>query len=303
MEFTNNQIKCILRIKEFVETSNTLSKLYKEFDDKELTLLNITDQERLYKVYCSSIYNLIKAIKESKDLFGSCKKYNEFDIFINKEYLATNDKYFDDPDYKSNFYKIIKTIRHQINHFNRDDENDNVLFEIYIDFNVVEELRLIINDIFYEVYNKLDKKKINKIYLAKPVINYSFEKVSDEINKAEQVFNEIKTNVDKSIVETNKELIDSLREYFNPSDILNLLNGDDDTIEKYELMDDKIDNLFIKETEYIEENGNQFHKDAMDLINFISNDDGPITKNELEKKKEDIKKRLIELAEKYDKKN
>ena len=82
MEFTNNQIKCILRIKELLETSNVLSKLYKEYDDKELSMLNITDQERFYKVYCSSIYNLIKIMSQIEKNQNQNKSKSQKDLIF-----------------------------------------------------------------------------------------------------------------------------------------------------------------------------------------------------------------------------
>lgn len=39
MKCSNKQIKCILRIQEFVELANILSKMYIEFDNKELSIV------------------------------------------------------------------------------------------------------------------------------------------------------------------------------------------------------------------------------------------------------------------------
>ena len=67
MKYTNKDINRILRIREFVETSNTLSKVYLDFDNKEYSIATFNDKDRIFKVYCSSIYNLIKAIREECD--------------------------------------------------------------------------------------------------------------------------------------------------------------------------------------------------------------------------------------------
>lgn len=207
MKYSNKQIKCILRIQEFLEIANMLSEMYIEFDEKELSIANLTNKNRLYKVYCSSIYNLLDDIKQSKDIFGNCKKYPDFEDFINKQYNANTEKYYEKPDYKSNFYKVIKTIRNQTNHFNRDDEDENMLFEIYIDFNIIDSLRLIISDIFYEIYNKLDKTKIESIVLSTPKVKYSFDKMNDKIDMIEQKCNASKNEVDKVFTKENEESI------------------------------------------------------------------------------------------------
>ena len=41
MNYTNKQINRILHIQDFLGTTNTLSKIYKEYDNKELTADNI----------------------------------------------------------------------------------------------------------------------------------------------------------------------------------------------------------------------------------------------------------------------
>ena len=66
------------------------------------------------------------------------------------------------------------------------DEDDNMLFEIYIDFKIIDSLRLIINDLFNEIYTKLDKNKIENIVLSKPKTIYSFDKINNEIDFIEK---------------------------------------------------------------------------------------------------------------------
>ena len=97
MKYTNKDINRILRIREFVETSNTLSKVYLDFDNKEYSIATFNDKDRIFKVYCSSIYNLIKAIKDDKQYFDKSHKYDEFDKLINEKFIAE----------KSDYLKII----------------------------------------------------------------------------------------------------------------------------------------------------------------------------------------------------
>ena len=300
MKCSNKQIKCILRIQEFVELANMLSKMYIEFDNKELSIANITDKNRIYKLYCSSIYNLIDAIKQSKFLFGDCKKYSDFDDFINKEFFASDDKYYTKINYKSDFYKIMKTIRDQVNHFNRDDEDDNMLFEIYIDFNIIDSLRLIINDIFYEIYTKLDKTKIESIILSKPKIKYSFDKMNDKIDLIEQKCNESTNEVDKIFAKENAESIEILRDYFNPNNIFKLLNKDENIEKKYDAMDNRMDEMLEQQLQYVELNGTNQQKEAINLIkNFTSQD--IISKNDYDKSLKKLAEDLTKLVENKDK--
>ena len=54
MHYTNNQIKRILSIQEFLCTANTLSKIYIEYDDKQPNADNIIEKQRIYKLFCSA---------------------------------------------------------------------------------------------------------------------------------------------------------------------------------------------------------------------------------------------------------
>lgn len=300
MEYSNKQIKCVLRIQEFVEMSNTLSKIYGEFDDKELSITNLADKNRIYKVYCSSIYNLLDAIKKSKDLFGNCKKYTDFQNFINREYVAYGNKYYEKSNYKSNFYKIMKAIRDQVNHYTRDDEDENILFEINIDFTIIEELRLMINDIFNEIYNKIDKKRIEQLILSKPKIQYSFDKINDKIDLMEQKCNESTNEVDKIFSRENAESIQILRNYFNPNNMLNLLNKDENIVKKYDLMDDRMNELFEQQCQYLDSNGTEQQKMIVNLVReFVSKD--ITTKNDYDKKLKDLANEIIDLSGNQDK--
>ena len=70
MNYTNKQINQILHIQDFLGTTNTLSKIYKEYDNKELNANNIIEKQCIYKLFCSAIYNLTDAIKKSNQLLN-----------------------------------------------------------------------------------------------------------------------------------------------------------------------------------------------------------------------------------------
>ena len=126
MKYTDKQIGKILNVQEFVAMSNTLSKVYLDFENKEYFIDTFTDRDRIYRIYCASIYNLVKAIQDSKEYFINTRKYEEFEKMINQEFIANDNKYYKKENYKATLFKIIETIRHQVNHSLKDDEDNNI---------------------------------------------------------------------------------------------------------------------------------------------------------------------------------
>ena len=70
MKYTYKQISKILNVQGFTAMSNTLSKVYLDFKNKEYFIDTFTDKDR---IYCASIYNLVKAIQDSKECFINTK--------------------------------------------------------------------------------------------------------------------------------------------------------------------------------------------------------------------------------------
>lgn len=303
MNYTNKQINRILHIQDFLGTANILSKIYREYDNKELNASNIIEKQCIYKLFCSAMYNLIDAIKKSNEIFGNTKSYKLFQQNINKKFVADNNEFVERESYESNLYKILAQIRHQNNHFEKDDNDDTLLFEIYIDFEILDDLRKIINEIFYEVYNEIDKNKIKQITLSRPKIKYSFDKFDKNVDYIELKYLESTNEIDKIFAKDNERAIEILREYCNPSNIFDLMNNDKETLKKYDLNDKEMDELFNKQAKYIFENGNELQKQAMNLIKdfFINNEN--ITKNEYDKNIRDLVNKLKELKEKSEDSN
>jgi len=136
-----------------------------------------------------------------------------------------------------------------------------MLFEIYIDFEILEELRKIINELFNQIYNEIDK-----------------------------IF-----------VKDKDRAIEILREYCNPSNVFNLMNKDKEAIKKYDLINKEMEELFNKQDKYITENGNELQKETMNLLKdfFINNE--LVTKNEYDKNIKELADKLKELNEKSEK--
>ncbi|CDE38874.1 unknown [Firmicutes bacterium CAG:321] len=303
MTYTNKQINRILHIQDFLGTANILSKIYREYDNKELNASNIIEKQCIYKLFCSAMYNLIDAIKKSNEIFGNTKSYKLFQQNINKKFVADNNEFVERESYESNLYKILAQIRHQNNHFEKDDNDDTMLFEIYIDFEILDDLRKIIDEIFYEVYNEIDKNKIKQITLSRPKIKYSFDKFDKNVDYIELKYLESTNEIDKIFAKDNERAIEILREYCNPSNIFDLVNNDKETLKKYDLNDKEMDELFNKYDKYIFENGNELQKQAMNLIKdfFINNEN--VTKSEYDKNTKELVDKLKELKEKSEESN
>ena len=303
MNYTNKQINRILHIQEFLGIVNTLSKIYSEYDDKELTSDNIIEKQYIYKLFCSAIYNLIDAIKKSSEIFGNTKSYKLFQQNINQKFIAYNNQFLEKENYESNLYKILGQIRHQNNHFEKDDNDDTMLFEIYIDFEILEELRKITNELFYEIYNEIDKKKIKQITLSNPKIKYSFDKFDKKVDYVELKYFESTNEIDKIFAKDNERAIEILREYCNPSNVFDLMNKDKEVSKKYDLIDKEMEELFNKQDKYITENGNELQKETMNLLKdfFVNNES--VTKNEYDKNMKELADKLKELNEKSEKNN
>lgn len=249
------------------------------------------------------MYNLIDAIKKSKELFGNSKSYKLFEEKINQKFVVDSNEFCTKSNYESNLYKILSQIRHQNNHFEKDDNDDTVLFEIYIDFKIIDELRKIVNELFYEIYNEIDNDKIKQIVLSKPKVKYSFDKFDKQVDYIETKYLESTNEIDKIFAKDNERAIEILREYSNPNNILDLMNKDGEAIKKYDLIDKEMEELFNKQDKYIAKNGNKIQKEAMNLLKdfFINNES--VTKNEYEKNVKELANKLKELSVKVEENN
>ena len=303
MNYTNKQINRILHIQDFLGTANILSKIYSEYDDKELTSNNIIEKRCIYKLFCSTMYNLIDGVKKTNEIFDNTKSYKLFQQNINQKFVGDNNQFLEKEKYESNLYKILGQIRHQNNHFEKDDNDDTMLFEMYIDFEILEELRKIINEIFYEIYNEIDKNKIKQIALSRPKIRYSFHKFDKKVDYVELKYLESTNEIDKLFAKDNERAIEILREYSNPSNIFDLINKDKEAMKKYDFIDKEMEELFNKQDKYIAENGNDLQKETMNLLKdfFINNES--VTKNEYDKNMKELADKLKDLKEKSEKNN
>lgn len=301
MKYTDKQIGKILNVQEFVAMSNTLSKVYLDFESKEYFIDTFTDRDRIYRIYCASIYNLIKAIQDSKEYFINTKKYEEFEKMINQEFIANDNKYYKKENYKATLFKIIETIRHQVNHSLKDDEDNNILFAAYIDFEILENLRFIINDIFSEVYNQIDKTKIKEIVLNKSKIKYSMDKLSNKVDELKLRIPENENRLNDVFKKDNEKSLELFDQLFNGSNLYDLFMKDPEAIKRFDAADREIQESFKKIEEYINVNGTNLEKEAFKIYKEFMENDEEVSIKDTTKNIEEMKVRLEKLVEKNNK--
>lgn len=297
MKYTNKDINRILRIREFVETSNTLSKVYLDFDNKEYSIDTFNDKDRLFKVYCSSIYNLIKAIKDDRQYFDKSDKYDKFDKLINEKFIAEKNDYYED-DHEESLFKILEAIRHQVNHSRKAEDDNNLLFEVYIDFNVVDKLRKVIYEMFYDTFNTIDKKKLKEINISKPRIKYSIDKMRLQMEQVMDRVDEIDNNLFK---DENNRAFEIFEKLFTAENLYDLLNKDKKAISEFDSADTEIQRMMDKAEKYINEKGSDLEKEALPLIKDFFKDNDRESIKEFNYRVKKLQSDLLKLKEKYNK--
>ncbi len=298
MKYTDKQIGKILNVQEFVSMANTLSKVYLDFENKEYFIDTFTDRDRIYRLYCASIYNLVKAIQDSKEYFINTKKYEEFEKIINQEFVANDNKYYKKKNYKATLFKIIETIRHQVNHSLKDDEDNNILFAAYIDFEILENLRFIINDIFSEVYNQIDKSKIKELILNKPKIKYSMDKLSNKVDELKLRIPENENRLNEVFKKDNERSLELFDQLFNGSNLYDLFMKDPEAINRFDSADKEIQESLNRVEEYINSNGTDLEKEAFKIYKEFMENDEEVSIKDTTKNIEEMKARLEKLVEK-----
>lgn len=297
MKYTIKDINRILRIREFVEISNTLSKVYLDFDNKEYSIDTFNDKDRIFKVYCSSIYNLIKAIKDDKQYFDKSDKYDKFDKLINEKFIAEKNDYYED-DHEESLFKILEAIRHQVNHSRKDEDDNNLLFEVYIDFNVVDKLRKVIYEMFYETFNTIDKNKLKEINISKPRIKYSIDKMRLQMQQVMDKVDEIDNDLFR---DENNRAFEIFEKLFTAENLYDLLNKDKKAISEFDSADSEIQGMMDKAEKYINKKGTDFEKEAFLLIKDFFKDDNSESKNEYDERMKKFQDDVLKLKEKYNK--
>lgn len=185
-----------------------------------------------------------------------------------------------------------------MNHSLKDDEDNNILFAVYIDFEILENLRIIINDIFSEVYNQIDKTKIKEIVLSKPKIKYSMDKLSNKIDELKLRIPKNENRLNEVFKKDNERSLELFDQLFNGSNIYDLFMKDPEAIKRFDSADKEIQESFKRVEEYINENGNELEKEVLKIFKeFMEENEDERTKYTT-KNVEKLKTRFEKLVEK-----
>ena len=216
---------------------------------------------------------------------------------INQKFIANDNKYYKKENYKATLFKIIETIRHQVNHSLKDDEDNNILFAAYIDFEILENLRIVINDIFCEAYNEIDKSKIKEIILNKPKIKYSMDKLSNKVDELKLKIPENENRLNKIFKKENERSLELFDQLFNDSNLYDLIMEDPEAIKQFDSADKEIQESFRSVEEYINKNGNKLEKDALKIFKEFTEEKKDESIKDVTKNVEELKTRLENLIE------
>lgn len=270
---------------------NLMSKTYDSYANKEFLLETFSDMGIAYRIYCSSIYNAIRAIQEVKEIFENTSDYTLLSEITQQIYCSDDARYYTKAEYKASLYKILKTVRDQLNHSLNGETDDNiVLFEAYIDIGILNRLRDVINSVFSEIYKQIDKTKLKQIVLSKSRVKYSLDKV---YNKAEELkLNISNQNLPGELNKYNNQSLKLYDELFSPDSLFDLLSGDPVMLEKFDLADKEM-NLIFKNTEkWIAEYGSECDQELLRVFKEFIEDDSQMSVG-------DIDTRLTNLRDKF----
>lgn len=280
MKFTKNQIKEILAIKKTLEMVNTLSRVYIDLDNKKINNEILNDRYYIYNIYCSFLYNLVEAIEKSKFYFESSEIYNKFNKIINEEYKTNELNYFIKNNYKTNLFTILREVRHCNNHYKKEENDETLLLDIEIDFEKLENLRIVINEMFYDVYNTIDKNTIKEIIFSTKKIKYSNDKFEEKTNEFVSKTKEIIEASNGVFENENKELLRIFEKTFNLDNLYALSCKEKNAIDEYEVDCNKVMEFVDKAKIQIDTYCNEEQKDIFySFVDFINKNDG-LSKNE-----------------------
>lgn len=287
---SNKQIQKLISIINMLDIVTFLSKEYVAYGELEINKENIINRGIIYKLFCSNMFNLIDYVKKSQYLFEQVSdEYNLFVAQINKLYITNNEKYFEKISKELTIYELLREMRNELNHFEKDVNDEITLFEIEIKFSDVENIRLIIEDMITKKNKLIDKNRMNKKILSRPKILYETDKIENSIYSFEEKVNANVSNSDNK--EMFLEAASILKSLYGPEILLGLINGDKQAedflnlqIEKFEIIDSKCEEEVLKNGS--EQDINKYYAIKSIIENFNSNDNNFI----LDKYNENIEK-------------
>lgn len=301
MEYTNKQLNKILSLKEFLEITNTLSEVYKSYNDKKISVKNDIDKSNIYKVFCGSLFNTLDGIIKCKEFFNNCIKFDNLNNLLNQVYITEDKEIYNKVGYKTTLYKMLRETRNLYNHFEKEENDETMLYEVYIDLNILEEIRKLANDIFYEFYKNIDAKCLKNAEINRKKIKYRLGLLNNSIVNLENKIIASNNRIDKIYERETKESIALVKKTFEPGNLYDLFNGDKSAIEEFNNIDSKISGYYKKAKNEVEKNGSDNEKKVMQILDEFMKSDEEISYKEreenFERMIEDVKRIISDEKE------
>lgn len=301
MEYTNKQLNKILSLKEFLEITNTLSEVYKSYNDKKILVKNDIDKSNIYKVFCGSLFNTLDGIIKCKEFFNNCIKFDNLNNLLNQVYITEDKEIYNKVGYKTTLYKMLRETRNLYNHFEKEENDETMLYEVYIDLNILEEIRKLANDIFYEFYKNIDAKCLKNVEINRKKIKYRLGLLNNSIVNLENKIIASNNRIDKIYERETKESIALVKKTFEPGNLYDLFNGDKSAIEEFNNIDSKISGYYKKAKNEVEKNGSDNEKKVMQILDEFMKSDEEISYKEreenFERMIEDVKRIISDEKE------
>lgn len=150
----------------------------------------------------------------------------------------------------------METIRHQSNHSRKDEDDNNLLFDVYIDFDIVDKLRSLTDEMFYEIFDTIDRKKLKEINISKPIIKYSFNRLKLQIEQVRDRVNDIDNEMNDLFKDDNNRALELFEKLFSAENIYDLLTKDKKALSEF----DSVDSMMSKTEKYVNEKVSDFEK-------------------------------------------
>lgn len=247
---SNKQIKRIISISNTLEIVNYLQKQYISFEERAFNKDNIINRGIVYKLFCSNMFNLIDAIEKSKDFFQDLViEYENFKDEINRKYISDNSKYYKKIDTSMTLFELLREMRHEMNHFEKDVNDQITLFEIEVKYDDMRKLKETTEILINKKMQSINKKTINQLILSRPKIIYETDRIDNSI----EIF---KTKIQGAVCESEYRddmlhMTNVISKTFRPDFLIELVNNDSDAIEKFNSNLRELEQISLKYDEEI----------------------------------------------------
>ncbi len=242
---SNKQIKRIVSISNIMQIVNYLQKHYNSFERKSFNKTNIIDRGIVYRLLCSNMFNLIDAVRKSKDIFEDMiPEYDFFEKEISRKYVTNDANYYKKVNASMTLFELLREMRHEINHFEKDVNDQITLFEIEVKFDDIIKLKETTEILINKKMQSIDKTAINQLILSRPKIVY-------ETNKIDNSIENFKAKMQGSVNENEYKdemlyMTNIIGEIFRPDFLIELISNNPDAIENLNFRLRELEQISLK---------------------------------------------------------